>query len=101
MSRYDKAPFDPKGRYAARRTFTYNGITYSTGRTFDWRHIACSARKLKLLYDGGFIIHEKTKAPKAAKKPAKKKKAKKTAEEKPEVEVAEDHDIEAFLHDQE
>lgn len=105
MSRYDRTPFNPVGKYVARRGFTFNGKTYATGQKFDYGHIACSLRKLKHLYDSGFLLLDDDKkydAPKAAKKPAKKKKAKKIAEET-EVEykpVETNDDIESFLSDQ-
>lgn len=112
MARHDRVPFDKGGDFTARRSFKFQNHSFSTGDKFPWRRICCSPRKLKLLFDGGFItlpVEAETKydAPKAAKKPAKKKKAKKTVEEKPEVEDAPvetkdeaDYDIEKFLTDQ-
>ena len=111
MPRYEKAPFNKTGEFTCRRTFTFNGRSYVVGQAFNWRNCACSERKLKNLYEGGFLLLDakKSKAPKAAKKPkpAKKKEVKKTVEEKSEPVVTKeekeviDEDIKDFLNDQE
>lgn len=89
MSRYDRPAFNPSDKFEARRKFVFNGKTYATGDDFPWRHLACSPRKLRDMYNGNFItVHVKPKkkldygkpAAKRNEKPAKKAEPKKAEE---------------------
>lgn len=51
-----RAPFDPSGAYVARKDFTFQGKKYPRGTSFPWGTLSCSGRKLKQLYDNGFLI---------------------------------------------
>lgn len=55
MKKETRQPFTPTGEYHARRGFRFHGRDYAPGDEFPWRHLSCSTRKLKLLYEGRFI----------------------------------------------
>jgi hypothetical protein len=54
--KHDKAPFSLSGEYDARKPITFQGETIAPGERFDWRKLGCSARKLRQLWDNGFIV---------------------------------------------
>jgi len=55
MTKETRQPFTQTGEYHARRGFRFHGRDYAPGDEFPWRQLSCSARKLKLLYEGRFI----------------------------------------------
>ena len=55
MSKETRQPFASTGDYIARRGFRFHGRNFALGDNFPWRHLACSVRKLKQLYEGRFI----------------------------------------------
>lgn len=55
MAKETRQPFTPTGEYHARRGFRFHGRDYAPGDEFPWKQLSCSARKLRLLYEGRFI----------------------------------------------
>lgn len=54
--KHDKAPFDPAGPYVARKPFSFQGEPIRQGDAFSWKKLGCGARKLRQLWDNGFIV---------------------------------------------
>lgn len=54
--KFDKAPFSISGEYDARKPFNFQGEHIAQGARFDWRRLGCGARKLRQLWDNGFIV---------------------------------------------
>jgi hypothetical protein len=50
-----RQPFDPTGEYIARRSFTVNGHSFSSGDDFPFKRFAIDTRKLYRLWDNRFI----------------------------------------------
>lgn len=51
-----KMPFNSGGKFVAARAFTFGSKSYKPGEAFDWRKIACSERKLRIMYDTRRIV---------------------------------------------
>lgn len=49
--------FDPKLAVVARRSFNASGRHYGPGDTFDWRHLAVDQRRVRQMFDSGFLRH--------------------------------------------
>lgn len=56
MTTQDRLPFSPTGEYVARKSFRFAGRDFTPGDDFPWRQLACSARRLRQLYEGRFIV---------------------------------------------
>jgi len=54
--KYDKQPFSPSGEYVARKPFDFQGEPVLQGAPFPYLKLGCSARKLRQLWDNGFIV---------------------------------------------
>lgn len=54
--KYDKGLFLSSGEYVARKPFDFQGEHFAHGVLFDFARIGCSARKLRQLWDNGFIV---------------------------------------------
>jgi len=54
--KYDKGQFSASGEYVARKPFDFQGEHFAYGVKFDFLRIGCSARKLRQLWDNGFIV---------------------------------------------
>lgn len=60
MSRHRLAPriFDPKQPLFARKELRLSGRTFAVGRTVRWQSLGYSQRKMRTLYENGFVTHE-------------------------------------------
>jgi hypothetical protein len=54
--KFDKQPFSASGDYDARKPFDFQGEHIARGARFEWRRLGCGARKLRQLWDNGFIV---------------------------------------------
>lgn len=50
-----RQPFDPRGEFVARRSFTCNGHKFSSGGDFPWKRLSLDNRKLYRLWEHKFI----------------------------------------------
>ena len=55
MSLQQRQPFAERGEYVASKNFRFAGRQFNAGDDFPWRSLACSARRLRQLYEGRFI----------------------------------------------
>lgn len=55
-SRFDRPPFDPKGRYVAGKDITFNGKRYDRGDSFPWQLMECTEAKARTLYNQRHIV---------------------------------------------
>lgn len=53
-----KQPFIPSGEFTVRKPFTYDNVDYKTNDEFPHTSLGCEGRKLRNLYQAGFIKHE-------------------------------------------
>jgi len=51
-----RKPITPKTPLRARKAFKINGRPISAGSPFDWTRLAVSWRRVRLLYEGGFVV---------------------------------------------
>lgn len=79
MVRHHVKPFDPTKPLVANKTFKFQGKQYAPGQKFDLKHMACSDRKARQLYEGRFLRMADAKADKGS---TKKKSSKKTSAKK-------------------
>lgn len=49
--------FDPSRPLVARRPFSAGGRNYANGDPFDWRRMAVSLRRVRQLFDAGYVRH--------------------------------------------
>lgn len=54
--KFDKPTFSASGDYDARKPFDFQGEHIARGARFDWRRLGVGARKLRQLWDNGFIV---------------------------------------------
>ena len=54
--KFDKQPFSASGDYDARKPFDFQGEHIARGARFEWRRLGVSGRKLRQLWDNGFIV---------------------------------------------
>ena len=79
MGRYDRQVFDINKPFLVRKAFKANGRTFTNGMPFDWSHMAITARKVRVLFDSGYLSHPTEKKAKPEKKAETKVEAKKEA----------------------
>lgn len=59
MARLHRRPvFDIGKTMVARKRFRTNGRAYGPGDVFSWRRLAVAPRRLRQLYDQGWITHQ-------------------------------------------
>lgn len=51
----ERVPFSPSGDFVVRRELRFAGRSFRPGEKFPWRRLACSPRRLRQLYDGGYL----------------------------------------------
>ena len=61
MSKFSQQVFDPAKPMVARKTFKSNGHLIKANAPFDWRQMAISQRKAKILFETGYLMHPKPK----------------------------------------
>lgn len=54
--KHDKAAFNPSGPFVARKPFSFQGESIQQGGPFPFLKLGCSMRKLRQLWDNGFIV---------------------------------------------
>ena len=52
-----KETFDPSKKVVVRRPFTGGGRHYRPGDEFVWAHMAVTQRRVRQLYDAGYLYH--------------------------------------------
>lgn len=57
VRRIEEESFNPSETVFSRRKFTAAGHRFRPMDVFRWRNLAISQRKVKLLFDSGFITH--------------------------------------------
>ena len=57
MARLAVIEFNPKKPLFVRRAFVANGHRYEPGQEFAWGHMALSVRKVRNLFEAGFLRH--------------------------------------------
>lgn len=62
-----KQPFISTGEFVARKNFTFDGVDYKVDEEFPHRDVGCEGRKLRNMFDAGFL-----KAAAGVEKPTKK-----------------------------
>lgn len=68
-----RQPFFPSGEFVARKPFPFNGEQFNTGDDFPVEKLGVEDRKLRTMYNAGFLMRKPTKEEKAASKVEKKK----------------------------
>lgn len=60
MTRHRLAPriFDPKQTLFARKEIRLSGRTFAVGRTIRWTSLGFSQRKMRQLFENGFVTHD-------------------------------------------
>ncbi len=58
MSAREKAPFMVSETFLARKNFRFHGKAYKIDDPFKWKTLSCSLRKLRQLFDTGFIKND-------------------------------------------
>jgi hypothetical protein len=51
-----RKPITPKTPLRARKAFKINGRPVSAGSPFDWTRMSVSWRRVRILYEGGFVV---------------------------------------------
>lgn len=59
----ERLAFSPSGEFVARREFRFAGRDFPVGADFLWRRMACSPRKLRALYESGYLMYKTEKEP--------------------------------------
>lgn len=67
--RFERTPFDPNRPVFARKPFTSGGRKLLPGDRLDWKRLSISQRRIRQMYDGGYLIH-KDEEPQPAPEPA-------------------------------
>lgn len=62
-----KQPFISTGEFLVRKAFTFDGVDYKTDDEFPHRDVGCEGRKLRNMFDAGYL-----KAATGVEKPTKK-----------------------------
>lgn len=57
MSLAHKQPFIPTGEFFVRKPFTWDNVDYKTDEEFPHASLGCEGRKLRNLYQAGYIKH--------------------------------------------
>lgn len=68
MALAQRQPFIASGEFVARKKFTFDAVDYLPGDDFPYDELGCEARKLRNLYDAGYIMHKVTEEAKTEKK---------------------------------
>lgn len=50
-----KQPFISTGEFVVRRNFTFDGVDYKTDEEFPHRDVGCESRKLRNMFDAGYL----------------------------------------------
>lgn len=62
MARIPERKFDPARPVYARKTFTANGRKLTPGTELDWKKLAVDQRRVRNMFDTGYIGHDEPKA---------------------------------------
>lgn len=56
MSRVLKQPFSFSGRFLAKKDFVFNGKPFNRGEEFDYEEEGADERKVRTMYNAGFLM---------------------------------------------
>jgi hypothetical protein len=85
MSRYERQILDNTKPLLVRKPFRANGRPFEVGAPFDWSRMVITERRVRQLFDAGFIHHREEKKVAPKKVETKKVEAKKADTKKVEV----------------